>query len=134
MNFRAANEVDKKWFCEALSYHPTEQFSGIVAEDSNRIMGMIGMDFWTPKSVQLHVYILDAKCTLPIWAQVVQYLRSHGKRLAIGVTPSNIEKALKLIWRLGFVEKYRIVNGWDDGVDMVISEYEIHEQQRSVAA
>lgn len=136
MKFKAAEPFHLEWLCKKLSYTPTRDFSGIVALDGDRIMGMVGFDYWTPRSAQLHFTLLDAKCTLPLWAEAKKYLRQHGRKLAVGVTPSNIERALRLIKLYGFVEKYRIVNGWDEGVDMVISECPIHdvEQKRTRTA
>jgi hypothetical protein len=40
----------------------------------------------------------------------------------IGLTPSNNTKSLKFNKKLGFVEVFRIEDGFDEGVDYVIQE------------
>jgi hypothetical protein len=54
--------------------------------------------------------------------EVWKYLLENNRTLAIGVTPGDNTASLKLQHALGFVEKYRIVDGWARGIDMVISE------------
>lgn len=136
IRFRAANPSDYTWFTKETSYYPGPQFGGIVAYDSSsgRIMAMVGLDSWTPRSVHAHMVVISPRAIVPLWQEVVDYLRSHGRRLIFGVTPSNNVRALRLIKRLGWEEKYRLKDAWDLGVDMVISEYVIHEQQQSAAA
>lgn len=127
MRFRAVAWGDFEWFSEKVEIYPTSQFSGILAEDEegNRL-GMIGLDYWTPRSVQAHVRIDDVICLAPLWREVVGYLQKHGRRLVIGVTPSNNELSLRLQKALRFEETHRLKDAWDDGVDIVITEYTIH--------
>ena len=123
MIFVAPQPEDVRWFMYRTSYRPSSEFGGIVAldEDGERL-GMVGMDFWTPKAVQLHVAIDNPSCTIPLWNEVTKYLKQHGRKLAYAVTPSNNDRSLNLQKALGFEEKYRIIDGWDDGIHMIICE------------
>jgi len=131
---RASNELDNAWFSKLTSYIPGPSFRGVIAVDGDTRMGMIGLDRWTPNSVQAHIAIVDPKCLARLKREVVEYIRQHGRRLVYGVTPSDNERALSLIKALGFREITRLKDAWSDGVDFVITEYVIHEQRQSSAA
>jgi hypothetical protein len=138
IQFRAMVPLDHAEFTEATSYHPGPQFGGIVAwywnGTRNITMGMVGLDGWTPTSVGVHWYIRHPRCIMPLWYELLVYLHSHGKRKLIGTTPSNNVRALRMIFnRLGWREIARINDGWDTGVDIVISEYNIDAAQMDVA-
>jgi hypothetical protein len=54
----------------------------------------------------------------------------------VGSTPGDKERALRVIRKLGWKQIARIENGYDDGIDLVISEYRIDQhgqEQRSAA-
>ena len=126
MNYRAATKEDLSQFCALLSYKGTEDMKGIVAYDERGVAGMVGFDHWTPKSVHAHMMLPNPKCTIGLWKEVKRYLRQHGFEVVIGMTPSHIEKAVRLLKRgLKWQEVARIKNGWDDGSDIVITEYRL---------
>ena len=138
IKFRAMVPSDYEEFTKATSYHPGPQFGGIVAwfwnGQSNVIMGMVGLDGWTPTSVMAHWFIRHPRCIMPLWREVVWYLARHGRKKVIGSTPGDNVRALRMIFgRLGFREIARIKDGWDDGIDIVISEYKINAQQQLAA-
>lgn len=138
IKFRAMVPPDYEEFTAATSYHPGPQFGGIVAwswdGQRNIIMGMVGFDGWTNTSVAAHWFIRHPRCLMPLWREVVAYLAQHGKKKIIGTTPSDNTRALKMIFnRLGWREVARIKDGWDDGIDIIISEYRIHAQQQLAA-
>lgn len=138
IKFRAMVPSDYEEFTSATSYYPGPQFGGIVAwcwdGRKNVIMGMVGLDGWTPTSVMAHWCIRHPRCIMPLWRELLGYLAGHGKRKIIGSTPGNNVRALRMIFgRLGFKEVARIKDAWDDGVDIVISEYRIHAQHRLAA-
>lgn len=67
---------------------------------------------------------------MPLWRESLRYLASHGKCKIIGSTPGDNVRALRMIFgRLGFHEIGRIKDGYDHGIDLVISEYDINGQQ-----
>lgn len=127
ISYRAATPEDVAWFSKATSYLPGPQFSGVVAYVDGPPLGMVGLDYWTHTAVQAHVCIENVKVLAPLWREVVNYLRSHGLKLIVGVTPSDNDLSIRLQRSLGFKEQYRQKDGWNDGVDMVLSEYRIHE-------
>jgi hypothetical protein len=124
--FRAMTRADFELFTKATSYWPGTQFNGIVAYSPTAIMGMVGFDSWTPRTVMAHWMIRYPRCIEPLWSECIAYIRSTGRTAMLGATPSDNEKALKAIRHLGWNELYRIKNAWDIGVDIVISEYLIH--------
>jgi hypothetical protein len=138
IRFRAMVPSDYEEFTTATSYHPGPQFGGIVAwsfnGERNVIMGMVGLDGWTPTSVAAHWFIRHPRCIMPLWRELLGYLTKHGKKKIIGTTPSNNERALRMIFgRLGWHEVARLKDAWDDGVDIIISEYRIYEKQQLAA-
>ena len=138
IKFRAMTPADYEEFTSATSYHPGPQFGGVVAwfwdGQKNVIMGMVGLDSWTPTSVMAHWCIKHPRCILPLWNEVTGYLGSHGKKKVIGSTPGDNVRALRMIFnKLGFVEIARVKDAWADGVDIVISEYRINAQQQLAA-
>lgn len=130
IQFRALTVDDVPVFMHYVGYYPTSQFGGIVAYNEAGLMGMVGFDRWTATGVEMHWFILRPRCLLPLWRESLAYLASHGKRTIVGNTPGNNVRALRMIFgRLGFIEKARIRDGYDVGIDLVISEYAIHEQE-----
>jgi hypothetical protein len=127
VKYRAANPTDMVWFGHMTQYKGTEDMGGIVAmHDDGTVAGMVAFDHWTPKSVHGHMAVIDPRCTRGLWREVVKYLRQHGKEVIIGMTPSHIDKAVRLIKRgLKWTEVARIKDGWDTGSDMVITEYRL---------
>ena len=134
MNYRAASTEDIKWFCDYVSYAPTPEFGGIVAYDERGLQAMVGFDFWTPTSVHAHIACINPHAMRGLWREVQKYLAQHGKRLIIGMTPSHLPRALRLIKGLGFEEVYRIKEGWNEDSDIVITEYRIHGKHDQIAA
>jgi hypothetical protein len=138
IKFRAMMPLDYEEFTRATSYHPGPQFGGIVAwcwnGQRNIIMGMVGLDGWTPTSVAAHWFIKHPRCIMPLWRELLGYLALHGKKKIIGTTPSDNTRALRMIFkRLGWREVARLKDAWDEGVDIIISEYLIHEKQQLAA-
>jgi hypothetical protein len=131
--FRPINcEADIRTFITKTSYFPGTQFGGIVAymlrDGREEGMGMVGFDAWAPRSVMAHWYIRFPRCIEPLWAEAVKYIALTGRKSILGSTPSNNDKALRSIRHLGWEHLYTIKDGWDEGVDLVISEYKIHGQ------
>jgi hypothetical protein len=139
--FCAADAYQCLQFCRDLGYEPTAQFTGIVAYrvDENGLrhqMGMVGFDGWTRRSVMMHFQIPQPRCLMPLWNEALAYLAKHGRTVIVGSTPGDKERALRVIRKLGWKQIARIENGYDDGIDLVISEYRIDQhgqEQRSAA-
>lgn len=139
IKFRAMVPPDYEEFTQATSYYPGPQFGGIVAwswdGQKNTIMGMVGLDAWTPATVSVHWCIKHPRCILPLWQELVAYGQLHGKKKFIGTTPSDNKRALRMIFRkLGWQQVAAIKDGWDVGVDIIISEFIIPAQAARIAA
>ena len=129
---------DYEEFTKATSYYPGPQFGGIVAwcwdGQKNIIMGMVGLDSWTPTSVMAHWYIKHPRCIAPLWNELLVYLSRNGKQKIIGSTPGDNTRALRMIFdKLGWREVARVKDGWNNGIDIVISEYIINAEQSAAA-
>ena len=139
IQFRAMVPADHKDFTLATHYYPGPQFGGIVAwswdGQKNTIMGAVGFDGWTPNAVTMHWWIRQPRCLIPLWHESLSYLSLHGKRKIVGTTPSNNTRALRTMYdKLGWRQVAIIEGGWDDNVDIIISEYLIHAKQPVAAA
>ena len=126
MHIEAATQADKRLFQERTGYLVGDNFRGIKAVDGlGKTLAVTGYDHWTPSSVQMHIWIGN-----PLVLKGYDYLRESfsypfehcGKILAVGVTPSDLPKALKFNKHIGFREVARIKDAWDVGIDMVITE------------
>lgn len=132
VRYRAIQIFDHEEFHDRTGYVPGPTFGGIVAfywnpgSRQNVTMGMVGLDKWTPRSVTAHWWIRHPRCIEGLWYEVRNYVYGHGRRKIIGITPADNKRAMRIILgRLGFREIARINDGWDDGVDVVISEHVI---------
>lgn len=130
IEFRALRPADFANFQAHTGNFCGPDFGGIVAfcrqsyPYGEIIMGMVGLDRWTKTSVNVHWYIRHPRCLLPLWNELVGYLSLWRKKKMLGFTPANNNRTLRVIFRkLGWREIGRIADGWDDGVDLVISEY-----------
>ena len=134
MNFRAADVVDLKWFEHEVGCYLTENATGIVADEENRILAMVAMDDWTPRSVHVHFYECDVRAMPLLWKELMWYISLNGRKLICAVTPATRDVSLRLQRALGFKETYRVKDGWDDGVDLVLTELKVthgHEQRET---
>lgn len=126
----ATNVDDAKFFYAKTSYVPTLGFNGIKQTDrAGNIQVMVGLDFWTPNSVQIHIYIANPKhLTRKFIREVFNYIFVTCQRgLVVGITPSDNAAALELNRRIGFKQTYRVVDGWISGVDMVLQEMRVND-------
>lgn len=118
------SKLDLVLFGQMVQYSPTNDATGIKLVADGKITAMVAYDHWTPNAVQLHICITDPKSfSRSFIREALAYpFVQAGRELLIGVTPSDNEEALEFNRRIGFVQKYRILNGWEDGVDMVVQE------------
>jgi hypothetical protein len=129
--FRKADPEDIEWFLSKMSVFPSSQFSGMVATISGQRAAMVGFDLWTKTAVSVHILCEDFRALVPLWREMLQYLRSHGRFIVYGTTPADNETSLKLQRALGFQEVYRQKDGWDLGTDMIVCEYRNDGQKRT---
>lgn len=118
----ATNFEDTKFFHEKTSYVPTYQFNGMkLTAPTGKILVMVGFDYWTPNSVQMHIFIESPKAlTKHFIREVFAYaFITANRKLVIGLTPGDNAPALEFNRRIGFKEVHRIADAWVDGVDIV---------------
>lgn len=120
----AAQRPDIEKFCKNVGYSASADAKGIVLVD-DKVRAMVLYDHWTPNSVNVHVYSSGPKYLFhrEFVCAIFSYpFQQCGKGLLIAITPSDAEQSLAVSRYLGFVEKYRVKDGWSQGVDLVIKE------------
>lgn len=120
MIVRDAPQEHFGWLLERLGYSPTLEFRALEALDSNGAIGaMVGFDWWTPNSVQMHVAILVPACGRAILRPAFEAVFVRAKKgLALGTIPADRRRCLNLATRLGFEPLSLVHDGWSRGVDL----------------
>lgn len=120
----AATPADIAFFGQLINYAPAAGARGIKLVVDNEIHAMVVYDNWTPAAVQMHVCIANHRhFNRAFIREALLYpFEQCGRELLVGVTPGDNTAALDFNRRIGFVEKYRIRDGWKSGVDMVVQE------------
>lgn len=120
----AAAPEDLKWLESATGCVLTPGAKGIRAQDaSGKTRGVIAYDNWTPNSAQCHMAV-DSPI---VWRSLVlpafhfPFLQA-GRGLLVGVINARNTASLKMVKSLGFIETYRILDGYEAGADMVMVE------------
>lgn len=125
MIVRAAPDTHLPWLAKRaqLVVSPTLRAIEATDEASGRILGMVGYDSWLPNACSMHVALEE-----PIAAR-----RLLGP--AFGIPFIEMDLGLVLAWilstnprslaftrHLGFRETYRVADGWQPGIDLVLFE------------
>ena len=137
MKLTASNPAEIADCSIALSYVPSLNANGITCRsDEGEHLATLLFDFWTINAVQMHVWIQKPKALEggTLVREAFDYVRKTGRGLVIGVTPGDNALSLRFQHALGFVEMYRIKDGWAKGIDMVISEKRLLEEATEEAA
>jgi hypothetical protein len=116
---------DNVRFQQETGYRIGPDFRGIKAVVDGEIIGMVGYDLWTPNSVNMHVLacVPIAMMSPAVVRNVFEYpFVQAGRSVVIGNIPGYNDKCLAITEWLGFKEIYRIKDGWEKGVDMVVKE------------
>lgn len=120
----AAAWADLETMGAALSYEPGPDMRGVKATLDGRLAGIVGYENWTITGVECHIWIGDPRVMVGrrfLRAMFEYAFVQAGKTLITTRTPANNERSLEFQRRLGFRPVYRIADGWDEGVDMVLS-------------
>lgn len=121
----ATNFHDAQFFHQKTSYVPTLQFNGMkLTAPTGKILVMVGFDYWTHNSVQMHIFIDTPKAlTRRFIREVFNYIFiTANRKLVIGLTPSDNTAALEFNRRIGFQQKHIVHDAWSDGVHVVLQE------------
>jgi hypothetical protein len=112
------------WIKERLHLEVTPGFRAVAAcSDDGEVLGMVGFDAWTENAVQMHVAIDD-----PGVMRSRRFVRDSfaypflqaKKGIIYTVTASDNERSLRFQRGLGFREAWRLQDGWNIGVDLVV--------------
>ncbi len=117
---RAATKEEIESVLPSLPLTYSEDMRGVRNDGA-----MVVYDHWTPAAVQVHIYSRG-----PAYLFKRDFLRAVfgypfkqcGRRKLVAVTPANATASLAVSRALGFRETYRIKDGWDVGVDMIVKE------------
>jgi|TARA_R110000824_G_scaffold46077_3_gene132840 hypothetical protein len=121
-----------------------EDTRGITALDPKKgPLGICLMDTWTTNSVQIHIWIGNPMIIKRGFLNEIFgfiFGKDSGRKMVMGITPSDNKKALKFIAHVGMKEIHRVPDGFSDGIDAVITlmkkddcRWIEHEQKRESA-
>jgi len=112
------------WLVERADVVRTEETRGIVAYKGSKLVGAVAMDNWAHNSCRMHIAVDDMfifKHGFP--EAVYNYIfNTCDKGVIIGITPAHLDKVLRFNRHVGFVEVYRIPDGYEEGIDLVVQE------------
>jgi hypothetical protein len=119
---RKATHEELIRLCKELPYNPTSGLRGITYGEG---LAVVAYDNWTHNAVHMHCW---SAATRPWFdkrflKEIFRYpFEICGKGLVIGATQGDNAPVLEFSRCLGFVETYRIKDGWKLGTDLVIQE------------
>lgn len=124
IRYAAMTDVDKALFCSLLNYFRTVRFTGIKKLSDGELVAMVGYDDWTSNSVQMHVWLKNARALDRTFIrECFRYpFETVGVGIVIGVTPCNNVAALELNRRLGYRRLLTVKDGFALGTDLAIQE------------
>ena len=116
------------WIYERIQPVITKSTRGVIAWDKGEIVAATIFDTWTVTSGQIHVIIENPMVLRHRYIEECMnyFFNDCNKEIMIGLTPSVNEKALKFNEHLGFEELFRIEDGVDFRIDMVVQELRKH--------
>ena len=128
---------DWSWIQLLFGIAATDKTKGIVAvreyeDGKTEPVAVAVFDNWTHNSVCVHWW-LDTPMVLRhgFFEEVAHYVFNVcGKRIMIGLVPSDKPKSIKLAKHLGFEEVYRVKDGYAVGIDQVILEGRVENADR----
>ncbi len=100
-----------------------ENTRGIIARDeSDMPQAICTMDSWSPNSCQVHIWIKNPLVLRHGFREeVCEFVFAHVNKMLF-VMPSDNEKVVNFAEKMGCVELIRIKDGFDIGVDYIVSE------------
>lgn len=124
--FKALNlRPEWEWISLRAECVLCDDTKGVMAYKDNEIVAGVAMDSWSHNSCHIHIAVDD------IWVfkhkfaeEVFNYIfNTCDKGVIIGVTPASNKKSLRFNERIGFIEVFRLKDGFEEGIDFVITEY-----------
>jgi RimJ/RimL family protein N-acetyltransferase len=98
---------------------------GIVAYRDGKLVGAVSFDHWSHNSCHIHTAFEDMLIFKHGFTEAVfDYIFNQcDKGVIIGVTPACNVKALRFNKHIGFEEVFRLKDGFEEGIDFVVTEY-----------
>lgn len=124
MIFRALRKEDWPWVKARAAPILCEDTKGIIAEDKNgAILAAAVFDSWSHTSCHVHIAMDNVMVIRHGFLEEIKnyVFNTAGRKIMLGVTPSNNLRALKFNRHAGMVEIFRIEDGYDHGVDYVVT-------------
>jgi hypothetical protein len=123
--FVPTTKAHARYLPENATPRHCEDTRGITALDPKKgPLGICLMDTWTINSVFIHIWI-DNPIILRkgFLEEIFGFIfgEDSGRKMVVGLTPSDNKKALKFIDHVGMKEIYRIPDSFSDGVDAVMT-------------
>ena len=116
--------TDWGWVRQHLPLKRVEDTSGIVAVDldAHATVAACVFDTWTDNSVQTHLVITNATVIRHgFFEEIADYVYNvTGRKLMIGLVPSNLKKVIEMDKKIGFQELVTIPDAISDGVGVVV--------------
>lgn len=125
MKIVATDFNDARFMYDMITVAPTVNFKGMKAVDyKGDLQVMVGYDAWTPNSLQCHILVRDKKAlTRKFLRECFNYMFiTCDRELVLATITSDNTASLDLTRRLGFKEVYRVKDGWQPGVDLVLKQ------------
>ena len=112
------------WLCSRIEYSPTVQFRALeVVDATGRIRGMVGLDGWTPASVQMCIALETPIAARALLRPSFDWVfNQEGKDVAFALVSSANQEALDFDRSLGFRTVGRLLGAHSKGIDLVILE------------
>lgn len=118
--------ADWGWVNEQMGVLRVEDTSGIIGidADTNETVAACIMDNWTRNSVQAHLIIKNSMALRNgFLEEIFDYMYNvKGVNRIYGLVPGDNVKALKINAHIGFTEKMRLDDAWEEGIDYVVVE------------
>lgn len=108
-----------------VGFKTHDDMRAILAKDEDNILAAAAFERWTNSAATAHIWIGDARALMggKFLRAVCEYVFGYaGKKVLMGETPASNPASIKLQHSIGFKEIARIPDGWDMGVDMVVSQ------------
>ena len=98
---------------------------GVVAYKDGVIVGAVAMDTWSHNSCRIHIAVEDMLIFKHGWPEeVFNYIFNEcDMGVIMGITPACNARAIRFIKHIGFVEVFRLKDGFEEGIDFVCTEY-----------
>lgn len=118
--------ADWEWVNEQMGVLRVEDTSGIIGidADTNERVSACIMDNWTRNSVQAHLIIVNSMAIRHgFLEEIFDFMYNvKGVNRIYGLVPGDNVKALKINAHIGFTEKMRLDDAWEEGIDYVVVE------------